>query len=154
MKSEQFNLISHEVRKNLINRILDIDCDGKTKVTISDTGTKSQKQRGLQWRWYSEVAKSGIGRYDDKDKMHLQSKHRWALPILLRDDDFFADLYQMYQMKYSMDNERMKYFIDTQVHTEKFSTSQMAEYLTEFQHYWLSAGVCLTNPGDYGLKFQ
>lgn len=154
MKAEQFNLISHEVKKNLINRIMDIDCDGKTKVTLSNAGSKSQKQRGLQWKWYSELALSGIGRHDDKDKIHIQSKYKWAIPILLRDDEFFADLYAMYKEKYLTNPERMRFFVDSQVHTEKFNTSQMAEYLTGFQHYWLNQGVQLTNPDLYGIKLR
>ena len=151
MRAEQFNLINHEVRKNLINRILDIDCNGKIKVTISNVGSKSQKQRGLQWKWYSELAESGIGSADTKERAHLESKYRLAIPILLRDDELFVGIYEHFTAHYLDNKEMMMQFVDDYVHTERFNTSQMAEYLTDFERYWLDKGVNLTNPDLYGL---
>ena len=153
MKAEKYTLVSESVRGNTLARISEIPCDGKTTVSIGSSGSKSARQRGLQWRWYTDVAKAGIGgkHEDDKNGVHLVSKYRWALPILIRDDANFADLYNSWATKYKGDEFRMLWFIQTQVSTEDFNVSQMAEYLTNFQHHYLSHGVNLTNPDEQGL---
>ena len=92
------------------------------------------------------------GKFEDtKDNVHRVCKYKWAIPILVRDDRFFADLYQIYIQLYKGDSERMKWFVDNQVHTEDFTTSQMAEYLTEKQHHYLGLGFPLTDPNDLKL---
>lgn len=153
MKAENYILVNDNVMNNAIMRIREIPTDGKTKITISDTGSKSARQRGLQWRWNQDVAKSGIGgkHEDNKNGVHLVSKYRWAIPIFIRDDDFFADLYNSWIKAHGSNPERIEWFVDTQVHTENFSTSQMAEFLTEFQRYYLDKGVNLTDPDDFNL---
>ena len=152
MKAENFILINPAIRENAIKRIMELPFDGKAKITISDAGSKSVRQRGLQWIWYTDVAKAGIGgRHEDtKNGVHLLSKYRWAIPILVRDDPFFADLYKAYSIAFKDKPERMEWFVESQVHTEAFNTSQMAEFLTDFQRHY--GGLCnLTDPQDRGL---
>ena len=153
MKSESYILTSPNVLNTAIIRLRELECDGKVKLTISDAGDKSSKQRGLQWRWYGEVAKSGLGgkHEDEAQGVHLISKYRWAIPILNRDDDFFSCLYSTYVQLYGKTPERMEWFISNQVHTESLSCSQMAEFLTNFQAYYSSKGVSLTDPDDLKL---
>lgn len=153
MRAEDYILANDNARNNAIMRIREMPCDGKTKITISNSGNKSSLQRGLNWRWNTDVANSGMGgsHEDTKEGVHIVSKYRWAIPILVRDDEFFADLYKSYFNKHGKDPERMMWFVDTQVHTEKMSVSQVAEYLTDFERYYLSKGVPLTNPDDRGL---
>lgn len=150
MRSESFILINDNIRNKAIQRVLEIICDGKTKLTISDAGSTSTRQNALEWLWNTEIANSGIGgEYEDtKEGVHLISKYRWVIPVLIRDDDFFADLYSAYISKYGTDPQRMKWFVDTQVHTMQLSKSQMAEVLTGKQRYYLDKGVSLTNPDD------
>lgn len=152
MKSEQFFLTASHVKANLINRLVDIKCDGKIKVVISDAGSKSVRQRGLQWLWYTEVAAAGVGgRLEStKDGVHLYSKWRWAIPILIRDDEFFGEIFAAWKQKWGSDPERMEWFVDNQVHTESMSTSQVAELLTEFERHYRPM-VNLTNPDDLRL---
>ena len=152
MKAQHYILISEQVRENAIDYIRELPADGKLKITISDAKDKSVRQRGLQWKWYTEVSEAGIGgRHEDtKEGVHLVSKWRWAMPILIRDDDFFAELFMAWQEKHKNDEDAMRWFVDTQVHTESFNTSQMAEYLTEFQRYY-GQYVALTDPNDRGL---
>ena len=153
MKSESYILANSNVLKLAILRLKDMPLDGKVKLTISDAKGKSTQQRHLQWLWYTEVANSGIGgEYEDtKENVHRLSKYRWAVPILIRDNDFFSDLYAAYISAHIKDPDRMAYFIDEHVHTEKFNTSQMAEYLTSFQRYYVEKGVRLTDPDDLKL---
>lgn len=152
MKAEQYNLINENVKRNVITYIQSLPADGKRKIVISDAGSKSARQRGLQWKWYSEVAHAGIGgiHEDTKEGVHLASKYRWALPIFIRDDEFFAELWTTWKVQHDGNEDALRWFVDTQVHTEKFNTSQMAEYLTEFQRYY-SQRVSLTDPDDKGL---
>jgi len=153
VKQESYILANDNVRNNLIMRIKEIECNGKTKVTISGSGTKTARQRSLQFLWYTEVANSGLGgkHEDTKDGVHLIAKYRWAIPIFNRDDVHFNDLYSIWIQLYGKDPERMEWFVDNQVHTEDFSVSQMAEYLTDFQRYYADKEVNLTNPDEQGL---
>ncbi len=152
MKSEKYFIINDQVRENAVLRINNIPADGKLKVVISNAGDKSAKQRGIQWIWNTEVAEAGIGgkHEDTKNGVHLVSKWRWAIPILLRDDDFFSSLYSAWFHLHGKDEDRMKWFVCNHVHTETLSTSQMAEYLTEFQRYY-GPLVNLTDPKERGL---
>jgi len=152
LKAKSFYLQNELIRSNAISYIEDIECDGKTKVTISNAGSKSSKQRGLQWRWYADVAKSGKGNSDLDEDVDLECKWIFARPILLRDDDWFRDLFTMYMAKYKDDPERIKWFTKHMIHTESFNTSQMAEYLDGMEKYYISHDIPLTDPREYGLK--
>jgi hypothetical protein len=149
MKTENFIIISDQVKENLMSIIFSIPTDGKTKVTIGPSGTKSARQRGLQYIWYKEISKAGIGgkHEDTVEGVALVVKYRWVIPILCRDDEFFSDLYAMYKNKWKNDPLRMRFFVDTQVHTESLNTSQMAEVLTEIQNHY-SPLVNLTDPQE------
>ncbi len=153
MKSESYRIVNENVKISACLRIKDIAPDGKTEIVIRSAGSKSAAQRGLQWKWYTEIAKSGIGgeHEDTKEGVHLISKYRWAIPILIRDNSFFADLHSVWIQLYGKDKERMRFFIDSQAHTESFTVSQMAEFLTEMQNYYTGKGVKLTDPDDLKL---
>ena len=61
MKAKNYYLVSQKVVNEVAEKLLEIPLDGKTKVTFSDAGSKSAKQRGLQWQWYTDKARSGKG---------------------------------------------------------------------------------------------
>jgi len=155
MKAEDYILVNEAVKLNACLHIKNIVADGKVMVTIHNAGNKSARQRGLQWRWYTDVVGSGIGGKHEasKESVHIASKYLWAIPIFIRDDPFFADLHAIYVQLYGKDPERMRWYADSQVHTEKFTSSQMAEFLTEFQRYYIDKGVELTNPDDQKLLY-
>ncbi len=153
MKAKTFSLASLNSMKAAKAYLEGVIPNGKIKCVFSDVGTKSVKQRGLQWMGYEDKSKSGIGgRFSDtKENCHLEAKYRFAIPILLRDDSFFADLYLVYCNKYESDQERMLYFVDQYVSTEKFTVSQMAEFLTEFRNDCVRHGITLREPEFKGL---
>jgi hypothetical protein len=153
MKAKTFSLASLNSKKAAKDYLEEVIPNGKIKVTFSNAGTKSAKQRGLQWLWYEDKAKSGKGGRlgDTKENCHLEAKYRFAVPILLRDDENFAGLYLVYCNKYEGDQVRMLYFIDQHVSTEKFSVSQMAEFLTEFKNCCIQDGIELREPEFKGL---
>ena len=156
MKQETFYLTNDGVLDNVLARIRRIPLDGKVKVVLSSVSGKRARQRGLQWMWYEDVAMSGIGgeHWDTKDGVHLISKYRFAVPILCRDDDMFAWLYGEWCKKHGTDKQAMLWFVDEHVTTEKFTSNQMAEYLTNFHDYFTSHGVQLRNPEDHKLLQQ
>lgn len=153
MKAKTFSLASLNSMKAAKAYLEGVIPNGKIKVTFSDAGTKSAKQRGLQYMGYEDKAKSGIGGRlsDTKENCHLEAKYRFAIPILLRDDSFFADLYLAWCNKYEHSEKHMLYFVDKHVSTEKFSVSQMAEFLTDFRNDCISHGITLREPEFKGL---
>lgn len=153
MKAETFYLISLKVISNVIARIAKIQPEEKLQVTISNMGTKSARQRGLDWQWSTDISKAGIGgeHEDTKEGVHLVCKYRFAVPILCRDDEFFAGLYEGWLAKHPHDPEAVMWFVEHHVSTEALKVSQMAEYLTSKQHYYLDKGVDLTDPQFRGL---
>lgn len=153
MKAQNFFLTNPVVIDNALNTIRKLVPDGTWKVTISKAGSKSVKQRGLQFMWYEDVAKSGIGgRYeDDKITVHLVCKFRFAVPIFCRDDDYFNELYSEFMRRNEGNEEKIMWFIDNHVSTEKFDVAQMAEYLTSIHDYYIPRGAQLRNPEFQGL---
>jgi hypothetical protein len=151
VKQEVFYITSPEKQAEAVTAVVKLSLDDKVKVTISSAKDKSVRQRGLQWKWNTEVSQAGIGgkHEDTKEGVHSVSKFRWALPIMLRDDDFFSELYQAWMAKNSS-GEALRWFVDTQVHTEKFNTTQMGEYLDAFQKHY-SEWVDLTDPKEFDL---
>lgn len=148
-----------ERARNLVAKQLSLEpADGTRKVTFSNAKDKSARQRGLQWIWYGDVVKSGLGGESeaDKNELHLASKARWCLPIEIRDDDNFAEIYLDFHRRWHMQpewEEKFRWFCDKVVSTEDLDQSQMAEYLTEFKnHYGYEIGVELTDPDNMGWK--
>lgn len=148
MKAKTFSLTSLDSLDKAKAYLNEIIPNGKIKVVFSNAGTKSSKQRGLEWDWYTQVADAGIGgeHEDSKEGVHLVSKWRFGVRIRQRDDSFFADLYDGWCKRHKGDSGAIMWFIDQQVKTEQFDTAQMAEYLTEFQRYYIRKGVNLTDP--------
>jgi len=155
MKPESYHLINDNILNNAIMRFKELPTDGTLKIVISNAGDKSARQRGLDWMWSTDIANSGMGgKFEDtKDNVHRVCKFKWAIPIFIRDDPFFAELYQIYIQLYKGDPDRMKWFIDRRVHTEEFNASQMAEYLTEKQRHYLDLGFPLRDPDDQKLLY-
>ena len=89
MKAKTFFLTSLDAMRSANDYLLQVILDGKVKVTFSDAGTKSAKQRGLQWMGYDDKVKAGIGGRlcDTKENVHLEAKYRFAVPIFIRDDN-------------------------------------------------------------------
>lgn len=153
MKAEKFILHTEFIRSNAIARISHVQCDGKTMVSISNAGSRTVKQNALLWMWHTEVSCSGKGSYDTKESVHRSVKLRWVIPILIRDDPVFSELYGMWKQSYGSDVDRMNWFADNQVSTATLSTHQLAEVLTDYQRYYTDHGVNLTNPEDLKLLY-
>lgn len=151
-------LVDDRAKRKALKQLEAEPVDGTRKVTFSGAKDKSTRQRGLQWIWYGDVTKSGIGGADEatENLVHRKSKAVWCLPILIRDDDNFADLWLQFYRRWQNTSEweaKFEWFIDHHVSTEKLNQAQMAEYLTKFRdHYGFDLGVELTDPDERGWK--
>lgn len=135
-----------------VERLNGFEPNGARKLVITDTRTKSERQRGLNWMWNREVSLSGVGgRHEDTTEgVHLVAKHRFALPILLasqdEDDRMFQALYKLVLDKHGDNPEFMMFFYDHHISTEKMKVHQMAEFLTDYERFYRGKGVNLTVP--------
>jgi len=152
-------VIDSERNKSIaLTAVAAIATDGKLAVKIIGSGSKSTRQRGLQWRLYTEIAALGIGgeHGDTKDGVHLTCKYKFAKPILTRDSGYFRYMWSgLTAVSASLPPEKHKeyfhYLVDEHISTEKFTTSQMAEYLTDIYQYYAGKGIYLEHPEDRGL---
>lgn len=156
MKAETYFITSLDVIKEVIDRVKQIVPGHNIKVTIGNAGTKSAKQRGLEWNWYTDISLSGKGgkHCDTKEGVHLVYKYRFALPIMCREDVYFADLWAGWlKMCDTMVDreERLLFFVDKHVHTEKLPVPLMAEYLTDIQKDCIQKGIYIREPQFRGL---
>jgi len=154
MKAEYIYLTDLTKLGYALGRIESLEVGNKYMITISNAGDKTRKQRGYQWRLYTDISKAGIGGEleETPQGVDLACKYRFALAIFMRDDSFFSELYDMFSKSHNGDKEHLKWFVKHQVHTENFNTSQMAEYITMIINFYAPKGVQLTDPSEYGLK--
>jgi hypothetical protein len=154
MKALRFNLVNGQIRKNVINDLMDRPVDGTIMVTISGVADKSARQRGLQHIWYADVVKSGLGGEHESsaDLLDLACKYKWCLPLMIIGDGNFAEVYNGYSKKYKSDPKKMLWFVKQFVHTEQLSNNEMASYLTSFRDHYDEMGVNLSDPDEKGWK--
>jgi hypothetical protein len=144
-----------------INLIQQMPIDGSFEVITKKVDLSSTaKQRGLKWRWNDDILKSGLGNFGTAMDVHIYNKKEFGHPILMRDDKNYPPLFRGFRDNVKqLDDyiERMKWFVSNKLETEGFTRSQQAEYLTYVQQYWVSKGVNLCDPNDYGknlLRFK
>lgn len=151
-------LDSEQKRRYCSTMLSELNIDGSQTVVFKKTSKDSTaKQRRLQWMWYGEVANSGIGRYDTKEGVHIWSKFKFAHPILMRDDEVYPILYDTFKKAIETSENYALYikdFASQYISTERLSKRQRAEYLTEFQRYWIIKGVNLTDPALQGVDLS
>ena len=152
MMSETYNLVNYDIKKNLMSRIMDLECNGKISVTIANIGSKSKRQQSLDYKWDGEILKSGVG-WGDKtiELVHARNKWLFARPILLRDDDIFPAIHDHFMAHYGHNEEKCIQFAKNYISTQNMSVSQVSEYLTNKQLYWTEKGINLTDPSLQGL---
>ena len=136
----------------------EIEPDGKMEVIVKKIdGSSTAKQRRLRWLWMGEVAVSGLGQHDTKEDVDLGAKWQFARPILLRDDDMFGAIYAYFMdlMKGSpVFSESCKQFTEQYISVSRMTKKQQSEYLSEFQRFWISKGVNLTDPASQGVNLE
>lgn len=157
-------LVNENAKEMALKALQSTPADGKWKVAISGSQGKSARQLGLQWLWYGDVVKSGIGGLDEshKDSLHIKAKAMFCLPIQIRDDDMFASMFLDFTRRWKESGEwddKFRWFCDNVVSTQALNQAQMAEFLTDFKNYYgYELGVELTDPDSRGwanlLEYQ
>ena len=155
MKAKNFILINEQVRDNLIAEIMAVELNGKTQGAISNTGTKSSRQQGLDWAWDKDIMDSGIGWGDTElETVHARNKWLFARPILMRDDEIFRNIHNYFMVAYGYDKEKCLEFAKGHIRTQSMSVDQVSEYMRQKQMYWIGKGVNLTDPDQFKLKIR
>ena len=151
-------LNSDQQQRYALSLVGELPLDGTFEVIVKKVDKSSTaKQRRLRWMWMGEVSRSGLGSHDTKEGVDLASKWQFARPILLRDDDFFASIFDHFMglvQGTPAFSEACKKFTSQYISVERMTKKQEAEYLTEFQRYWICKGVALTDPSTQGVDLE
>ena len=113
---------------------------------VQQSALRSMAQNRLYWMWVTEIANH---RGDTKEDIHTRCKHRYALPILIRDDLEIADLFDSIRSiggSTAMDLEMR--ISDSLISTTQLSATQFAEMLNEIEMSARQRGIDLTRPAD------
>lgn len=139
-------------------RLSEIKIDGSETVIFKKTDkSPTARQRRLQWKWYTEVSLSGLGQDDDKNAVHIRAKMMFAHPILMRDDEVYPILYDTFKKAVHTSANYALYikdFANQYISTERLTKKQRAEYLREFQRFWIGKGAELTDPSLQGVDLS
>jgi hypothetical protein len=113
---------------------------------------KSAAQRRLQWLWNTEIGNyMGMG----KEEVHDMLKEKFAVPILVRDDQGYAEMVeavkQVRRAGMNKEADHLKKEIIRLTSTERFSVKQTTEYLSQVERYAAEIGATLTFPEDIYL---
>jgi len=161
MKSQKYVLINEAVKRTFLQDLYCRPIDGSVTVTISKTGSKSSRQRGLQHIWYNDIVMSGLGgEYEANETiLDVYCKYRWGIRILLsepigpNENDYLADAYIEYVKSNKHNPSKMMWWTGQNIHTEDMSNNQMAQFLTAIRDYYgHEVGVNLTDPDLRGWE--
>lgn len=159
MKSRPYVLVSEYVKKKFLSDLYCMPLDGSVTVTVSSTGSKSTKQRGLQHVWYNDIVMSGLGgKYEANDEiLDVYCKYRWGIRILTSEaigpnENFhLGEAYIEYSRIHKANAEKMMWWTKQNIHTEQMSNNQMAQFLTAIRDYYgHEVGVNLADPDEKG----
>lgn len=118
------------------------------------TGSKDlieDAQRRLYWAWLTDMSKTKVeamgGRI--KEDWHWEMKLKYLVPIFIRDDSEFAEMYCLYDLLYSDDERTIG---DREIIKEKFlgklsitdaTKEQATEYLRDIENFCRTNGIML-----------
>ena len=116
------------------------------------TETRSDLQNKLYWVWVGVIG-DAVGMTNDE--FHFQSKARYLLPILLRDEhDETVDMYSAIKTVFDAGmveqaKTAKRHMLRHMLSTTWLTVKQMAEYLREIEGYARDGGIMLPCPDDY-----
>lgn len=145
MTLEIFRLTNNRVRKYVTSRINLIPLDGSKEVVIRrHKDGRSDKQRRLGGKWYSEIAKQT---YQGTKEVERYCKLKFGISILIRDRAGFEELWEPRAESLSYENQLEA--MDILKVTSLLSVKQNAEYLRSIQEHFERNGVRLSTTDDY-----
>lgn len=145
MNPEIYHLTNNRVREYASSRINLIQLDGSKDVVIrKHKGSRSDKQRMLGGKWYSEIAKQT---YQGTKEVERYCKLNFGIPILIRDREGFADMWEPQAEGLSYENQLKA--MDFLKVTSLLTVKQNAEYLNNMQEHFEKNGIFLSTGNDY-----
>lgn len=76
-----------------------VDKDGyKTEIMTGSKDRIADAQRRLYWAWLTDMSKTKVEAVSGrtKEEYHWEMKERFLIPIFVRDDSEFAEMYSLY----------------------------------------------------------
>ena len=131
-----------------------LDLDGSNMMTLKKVPkTASDKQNRLRWKWYGELAGSGVGFDDTKIEVAITAKIQFIHPILMRDDKLHIAVYNGFidRIGIGQKEDYIRRFADNYIHTGNLTMYQSWESLKDFEMFWVREGVNLTDPKLMGV---
>lgn len=105
-------------------------------------GRRSDAQNRIYWLWLTEIGKaSGHG----KDELHEIVKRHYVMPVLVRDDEEYADILGKVQ---GLGKQAEETFIRRFISTTDLSVRQFTEVLNDIERDAAQRGIHLTHPDD------
>lgn len=152
-------IIDSQQKKTYLQTLIqELPEDGNHTVEVKKTDkSPTARQNRLMWKWYKEVADSGLGRNDTQEGVHIDSKWSFGRKIFERDDKDFYDLIHLCEKAWKYDerrSEKLLHFTKFHISTKDMTKHQKAEYLSKFERFWRGEGVPLTDPSLQGLDVK
>lgn len=121
-------------------------------VTIKAGAPRSTEQNRLQRLWMRELEEQGDM---TAEEYRAYCKAYFAVPILLAEDDEFAEQYNriVRPLPYEQKLEIMGAPIDLPV-TRRMSVKQKKQYLDKVYEHWTGKGFKLTDPDWQGMEVK
>lgn len=116
-----------------------------------DSGDLSDKQRRLYFMWIGEINTAQSGRAGGKDGLHLRMKERFLRPILMREDEGYAEMVEALERVKTLDNaayQTLNNKVNELTSIRGLEKHLMTEYLNDIEAASLGAGIPLTHPDD------
>lgn len=137
-----YALRNHADRNLIIDAIQELPVDDSKRVKIVDAEKRQEAQNNLSWFWYTHIA-AETG--DTINAVHQQCKLTYGVPILLRDDEDFAEFWQLLSA-YSYE-EKLQAMECVPV-TSIMLVKQFAEYLDTMETDYGRNGIPLPKKDD------
>ena len=106
---------------------------------------RSGAQRRLQHVWYTHIREAG-DHQETKQEVENYCKYTFGIPILMRDNERFAESWEM--MRQSMTYEHELAAMEFLPVTRLFTISQNTEYLEECKKHYQLNGIYLPSGDD------
>ena len=118
--------------------------DGSKQVELSDVkSSRSDAQRRLQFMWITDIAKQT---HETKEEVEYYCKLTFGIPILLRDNEEFAEIWPIQSDILTYEN-KLKAMAFLPV-TRLMSVRQNTEYLEDLKHHYQNNDIVLPEPDD------
>lgn len=109
---------------------------------------RSEAQRRLWWLWVTDISRH---EHDEKADVHDRCKYRFLRPVLIRDDESGV-LDRLWATIEQTSDPAQIHAAMSLFHLSDPNVKQMAEILTDMEHWMVLRGVPFRHPDDLYLE--